>query len=107
MKGRIWMRLQRFKALTLLMLSLWALTISGMASAEDSKIIAIGDIHGDYEAYEAILEAANLIDTQGKWSGGKAILVQTGDIPDRGPDTRQIFEHFRKPQKQARKQGYQ
>ena len=61
--------------------NLWALTISGMASAEDSKIIAIGDIHGDYEAYEAILEAANLIDTQGKWSGGKASLFKRGISP--------------------------
>lgn len=77
MKGRIWMRFQRFKALTLLLISLWALTMSGLAPANDSKIIAIGDIHGDYEAYEAILQAANLIDAQGKWSGGEAILSQT------------------------------
>jgi len=99
------MKVYFFKATILLILSVWTFALSGIASAADPKIIAIGDIHGDYEAYEAILQAAELIDSQGKWSGGKTILVQTGDIPDRGPDTRQIFEHLRNLQKQARKQG--
>ena len=68
------MRLQRFKAITLLLISLLMVAASGFASAADSKIIAIGDIHGDYDAYESILQTAGLIDAQGKWSGGKAVL---------------------------------
>ncbi len=69
------------------------------------RIVAIGDIHGDYENYLAVLRIAGLINKKGKWSGGKAHLVQTGDLPDRGPDTRKIIEHIRKLAKQAKKKG--
>ena len=69
------------------------------------RIVAIGDLHGDYENYMATLKAAGLIDKKGKWSGGKTHLVQTGDIPDRGPDTRKIIEHITKLAKQAKKKG--
>lgn len=69
------------------------------------RVVAIGDLHGDYDNYIATLKAAGLIDKRNKWSGGKTHLVQTGDIPDRGPDTVRIIEHIRKLGKQARKQG--
>ncbi len=69
------------------------------------RIIAIGDLHGDYENYLSALRAAGLIDKKNKWSGGETHLVQTGDIPDRGPDTRKIIEHIIKLGKQAKKKG--
>ena len=69
------------------------------------RIVAIGDIHGDYDNYIAALTAAGLVDKKGKWSGGKTHFVQTGDIPDRGPDTQKIIEHIRKLGKQAKKKG--
>jgi len=71
------------------------------------KIIAIGDLHGDYEAYRALLNEAGLIDRKGKWAAGETIFVQTGDIADRGPDSRKIIEHLQKLQKSARKKGGQ
>jgi hypothetical protein len=71
------------------------------------RIVAIGDLHGDYDNYMATLKAAGLIDKKGKWSGGKTHLVQTGDIPDRGPDTGKIIEHITKLAKQAEKKGGQ
>jgi len=106
----------RIKSLIIIIMGLWTFTMSGWASAVDfnlfgksksvtPKIIAIGDIHGDYEAYSTILQMAGLIDAEGEWIGGDAILVQTGDIPDRGPDTSLIFEHIRKLQKQAPEKG--
>ena len=67
------------------------------------RIVAIGDLHGDYENYLATLQAAGLADSKGKWTGGSAHLVQTGDIPDRGPDTGRIIEHIIKLDKQARR----
>lgn len=70
-----------------------------------SKVIAVGDIHGDFEAYQMILTDAGLIDENLKWVGGDTIFVQTGDIADRGPDTRKIIEHLQSIQKQARKKG--
>ncbi|GAA5929965.1 uncharacterized protein JCM15063_004679 [Sporobolomyces koalae] len=51
------------------------------------RIVAIGDIHGDYSALTKILRKAALIDLKGHWIGGQTILVQTGDIVDRGADT--------------------
>jgi hypothetical protein len=75
------------------------------ANHHQNKIIAVGDLHGDFEAYQAILKDAGLIDTKGKWNGGDTIFVQTGDVPDRGPDSLKIINHLRKLQKQARRKG--
>jgi hypothetical protein len=47
------------------------------------KIYAIGDIHGDFNAFILCLRKANLIDTNFHWCGGKAHVVQVGDILDR------------------------
>jgi hypothetical protein len=69
------------------------------------RIVAVGDIHGDYDNYLATLRASGLVDKKGKWSGGKTHLVQTGDIPDRGPDTLRIIEHIEKLAKQAKRKG--
>ena len=69
------------------------------------RIIAIGDLHGDYGNYIATLQAAGLVDKDEDWIGGDAHLVQTGDIPDRGPDTLDIIEHLDKLAKQAKRKG--
>ena len=69
------------------------------------RVVAVGDLHGDYDAYEAIISAAGLVDRRGRWKGGETIFVQTGDIPDRGPDSKKIIEHLQKLQKQAAKKG--
>lgn len=47
------------------------------------KVYAIGDIHGDFNALILCLKKANLIDTNFHWCGGKAHVVQVGDILDR------------------------
>lgn len=69
------------------------------------RIVAIGDIHGDYGSYMAALQAAGVVDARGRWIAGQTHLVQTGDIPDRGPDTRRIIAHMQQLAKQARRQG--
>src|SRR3954465_12697752 len=56
------------------------------------RIVAIGDVHGAGDPFVAILQRAGLIDAQKRWSGGNAILVQTGDLLDRGPDVRQVLD---------------
>lgn len=73
----------------------------------DPRIVAIGDLHGDYRAFETVMTRAGLMDGYGNWAGGKTILVQTGDIPDRGPDTRRIIEDLRALQEQALEAGGQ
>lgn len=69
------------------------------------RIIAIGDIHGDFDNYLRALQAAGLVDQRGRWAGGETHLVQTGDVPDRGPDTRRILEHLEDLKKQAKRKG--
>lgn len=69
------------------------------------RVVAIGDLHGDYEQYLNVMRSAGLIDKKGKWSGGKTHLVQTGDITDRGDDSRKIIDHIIKLAKQAKKKG--
>lgn len=69
------------------------------------RVIAIGDLHGDYAQYLNVMRSAGLIDRKGKWSGGKAHLVQTGDITDRGDDSRKIIDHLVKLAKQAKRKG--
>lgn len=69
------------------------------------RIIAIGDLHGDYPAYLMTLRSAGLIDERDQWSGGKTHLVQLGDIPDRGADTLRIIAHMKALARQAKKKG--
>jgi hypothetical protein len=85
--------------------ALLALTGACSATATERPVIAVGDLHGDYEAYFAIIREAGLVDEKGRWTGGDAIFVQTGDIPDRGPDTRRIIEHMMKLEKAAKRKG--
>ena len=69
------------------------------------RVVAIGDLHGDYGRYIDVMKSAGLINKSGKWSGGKTHLVQTGDITDRGADSRKIIDHLVKLSKQAKKKG--
>lgn len=69
------------------------------------RIVAIGDLHGDHDAWRAIARAAGLIDAKGKWSGGNATLVQMGDIIDRGPDSLKIIRDLMSVQRDAPKRG--
>ena len=69
------------------------------------RIVAIGDLHGDYAAFEDIAQAAGVIDAKDKWTGGKTVLVQMGDIADRGPDPLKIYHALQALEKQAPKAG--
>jgi 3',5'-cyclic AMP phosphodiesterase CpdA len=69
------------------------------------RIVAVGDLHGDHANYMATLRAARLVDGRGRWTGGAAHLVQTGDIADRGPDTRRIMTHLARLSREAERRG--
>ncbi len=67
------------------------------------RIVAVGDVHGDYEQFVRTLRAAGIIDQTNKWIGGKTHLVQTGDVPHRGPDSRKAMDLLMRLEKQAKK----
>ena len=60
------------------------------------RIVAVGDVHGAYDGLVGILRTAGIIDGRARWSGGRAILVQTGDVVDRGPDSRKALDLLRR-----------
>lgn len=67
------------------------------------RIVAIGDVHGAYDNFVRILRAANLIDGRDRWIGGAAHLVQTGDVVDRGADSRRALDLLRRLERDAPK----
>jgi hypothetical protein len=84
-----------------------ALTMAetAIAAPQPQRIVAVGDLHGDYDAWIEIASRARLIDRRNRWAGGSAVLVQTGDITDRGPDSLKIVRHLMRLQAQARRSG--
>lgn len=60
------------------------------------RIVAIGDLHGDFSATERAFLLAGAIDEKGHWIGGPLVVVQTGDQLDRGDDERQIIDFLRR-----------
>jgi hypothetical protein len=78
-------------------------------SAEDAgkpeRIVAVGDVHGDYDQFVRLLRAVGVIDQKDRWSGGKTHLVQTGDVLDRGPDSRKVMDLLLKLDRPARRAG--
>src|SRR5439155_828335 len=53
----------------------------------------------------SILQHAGLIDAQHHWTGGKATLVQVGDLLDRGPKPREVMDLVMSLEKEAAKAG--
>ncbi|NUR44737.1 MAG: metallophosphatase [Sphingomonas sp.] len=86
-----------------------SLVLSALAvmAAAPQRIVAVGDLHGDYSAWQDIARGAGLIDAKGHWAGGKTTLVQLGDITDRGPDSLKIVRSLQQLQKEARRKGGQ
>jgi hypothetical protein len=76
-------------------------------AAPTNRIVAVGDLHGDFAAWRDIARAARLVDGSGRWIGGNSVLVQTGDVVDRGPDSLKILDDLMRLQKQAPDQGGQ
>ena len=47
------------------------------------RIVAVGDLHGDYDNALKVLKMADVVDANGSWTGNIDYFVQTGDIVDR------------------------
>lgn len=96
--------------LLLAFIALLALALPAAAQANAqwtgvSRIVAIGDLEGDYEKFTDMLRTAGVIDARGSWSGGQTHLVQLGDIPDRGPNSRMIMDLLMRLEPQAQRTG--
>ena len=81
------------------------MTASAAAEKAPDRIVAVGDLHGDYDAWQAIARDAGLIDAKGHWAGGTTILVQMGDVSDRWADSLKIIRSLQQLQKEAPHKG--
>jgi hypothetical protein len=69
------------------------------------RIVAVADIHGDYDNFVRILRGVGLVNDKLDWIGGATHLVQTGDVMDRGPNARKAFDLLKKLEKEAHRHG--
>lgn len=87
---------------------LWLLLLPCLAVASPNapeRLVALGDIHGDFDDFCLILKRVGLVNEQNHWIGGNATLVQTGDVIDRGPKNREAMDLLMRLQKEAADAG--
>ncbi len=63
-------------------------SLLGDVPQHSTRIVAVGDLHGDIGNAQKVLEMARVVDSDGMWSGEVDIFVQTGDIIDRSVSRR-------------------
>jgi Calcineurin-like phosphoesterase len=92
---------------------LLVLLSAGLAWAQPAKapaeppetVVAIADVHGDFDDFVAILQYTGLIDKQNHWIGGQTTFVQVGDLLDRGPKPREVMDLMMALEKEAAQAG--
>lgn len=84
---------------------LFGMFASAASAQQPQRIVAVGDLHGDYGAWVDIARGAGLIDSRGRWAGGRTVLVQLGDVVDREPDSLKIIRSLQELQKEALRAG--
>ncbi|CAB9528741.1 serine threonine-protein phosphatase [Seminavis robusta] len=73
------------------------------------RLVCIGDVHGDFKALEEFLTIGGVYDAnashKNQWIGGNTILVQCGDVLDRGDQELLCFNLLTRLSQQAATQG--
>ena len=90
-----------------------ALLVPAVALAADAgcpdvaapRVVAIGDVHGAYDGFLSVLRFTGIVDDKGHWVGGRAHLVQTGDVVDRGTQAPKALDLLMRLEGEARKAG--
>ncbi|MCX6569450.1 MAG: metallophosphoesterase [Candidatus Aminicenantes bacterium] len=106
-KGRSGRRLQfLFLAVILLFRLSPAADIPYVWTGVD-RVVAVADLHGDYDRFVFILTqpSVGILDEELHWIAGKTHLVQLGDVMDRGPHAKEIFELLIRLEKEAEAVG--
>ncbi len=82
-------------------------SVAGSTDKAPERLVAVGDVHGDFDDLCLILKRTGLLDDENRWIGGNATLVQTGDLIDRGPKGRAAMDLIIGIEKDAEKAGGQ
>lgn len=69
------------------------------------RIVALSDIHGQYDLMVKLLRAHRVIDGNDDWALGRDHLVITGDVFDRGDKVNEVFWLLFQLQQQAQAAG--
>ena len=75
------------------------------SAGQPETVIAIGDVHGDFDDFVSVLLRTGLVDSQHHWSGKNATFVQLGDLLDRGPKPRDVMDLMMSLEQEAPKSG--
>ena len=76
-----------------------------LAAGETGRIVAVGDVHGNFDGLTSILRETGIIDADLKWTGGTATYVQLGDLFDRGLQVRETLDFLIRLQAEAEAAG--
>ena len=79
--------------------------MTGKIDLDGRRLVAIGDVHGDFPAAMKALEIAGVMNSKGEWIGKNTVVVQVGDVMDRGDSELAIFTKFLRLKKKALKEG--
>ena len=69
------------------------------------RVVAVGDVHGAYDALVATLQSAGVVDDEARWNGGRTHLVSTGDLLDRGAESRRVMDLMMRLEQEALRAG--
>lgn len=69
------------------------------------RVVVIGDLNGHPQLFERLLAGTGLVDLEGRWSGGSTVLVQMGDLVNRGTGSRSAMERLLHLRGEARRNG--
>ena len=71
---------------------------------KNQRLVCFGDVHGDLNALKRFLTISQVYDGH-RWVGGDSILVQWGDVLDRGSQELQCFSLLTELSRQAEAEG--
>jgi hypothetical protein len=89
----------------------WSRYPAVVLASAPGDILAVGDAHGDPRRLAAALAGAGLINdpkaspASVRWTAGRAVLVITGDLIDKGPDSLGVIALVRAVQADAQSKG--
>jgi hypothetical protein len=79
--------------------------VAAVTAGPPPRIIVIGDLNGAADALVEILRGTGLIDARRHWIGGRAELVQVGDLFNRGGGARRALALLTRLQAEASRSG--
>jgi hypothetical protein len=99
------LKTHRRRSLVLLLGLVLAWDLRAAQPPAHSRVVALGDIHGDFQALRSAFQAAGATDARGNWIGGGLTVVQLGDLIGRADDEREVLDFIFEVQRKAAERG--